>query len=208
MRVREKVKAGIGGPRGDYVIDESIRRACAGEVGEKTLRLVEKPLEVLKSMLEEHFQVTLSHYETPSFLAYGVGDYYRPHRDSRRDGRGDSNTRNRKVSVVVFLNEPSNQEVNGCYGGGELTFFGLLKAPGTEARGLPLAGEKGLLVAFRSDLLHQVTPVTYGERFTMVTWYASPSLDRHQIASPPTRVPKDTTTAIARKHDDALATRY
>jgi predicted 2-oxoglutarate/Fe(II)-dependent dioxygenase YbiX len=28
-----------------------------------------------------------------------------------------------------------------------------------------------MLVAFRSDVLHQVSPVTKGERFTIVSWF-------------------------------------
>ena len=36
--------------------------------------------------------------------------------------------------------------------------------------GLPLVGESGLLVAFDSNLTHAVTPVTHGERYTVVTW--------------------------------------
>jgi predicted 2-oxoglutarate/Fe(II)-dependent dioxygenase YbiX len=34
-----------------------------------------------------------------------------------------------------------------------------------------LAGEQSLLVGFKSDVKHEVTPVTSGERFTLVTWF-------------------------------------
>jgi SM-20-related protein len=36
--------------------------------------------------------------------------------------------------------------------------------------GLPLVGEGGLLVAFESGTTHSVTPITHGERYTVVTW--------------------------------------
>jgi SM-20-related protein len=173
IRSGKASKATVGNDDGVYVVDESARRVSRIDVSEETLALVEAPLGELKPVLEEHFLVALSHYQRPGFLSYGIGDHYVPHRDSRRDEGAHSSSREREVSVVVFLNNPSEQKANGCYGGGELTFFGLMKAPGMEARGLPLAAEKGLLVAFRSDLMHQVTPVTHGERFTMVTWYAS-----------------------------------
>src|SRR5262249_52131467 len=163
------------------VVDESLRRVFATEVSEDTRALVTAPLKALKPSLEEHFDVVLSDYQMPSFLSYRIGDHYVPHSDSLRDNEvhdlagADNKLREREVSVVVFLNNPSEQRADDCYGGGELTFFGLMKAPGMETRGLPLAAKKGLLVAFRSDLIHQVTPVTYGERFTMVTWYARPA---------------------------------
>jgi len=35
--------------------------------------------------------------------------------------------------------------------------------------GLP--GETGLLVAFAAETLHEVSPVTSGERFTIISWF-------------------------------------
>jgi predicted 2-oxoglutarate/Fe(II)-dependent dioxygenase YbiX len=50
-------------------------------------------------------------------------------------------------------------------------------AIGGENVGLPLAGEAGLLIAFPSHLVHSVSPVTAGERYTLVTWFfEDPSL--------------------------------
>ena len=78
---------------------------------------------------------------------------------------------NRRVSLVLFLNgESSAAELNG-YAGGSLTFYGLLKQPPWEKCGFNIQGETGLLVAFASDVYHEVTPVTEGMRFTMVTWF-------------------------------------
>ena len=58
------------------------------------------------------------------------------------------------------------------YAGVTLTFFGLMDDDASEESvGLPLAGEPGLLVAFPPSLIHSVTPVTAGERYTVVTWF-------------------------------------
>jgi hypothetical protein len=48
--------------------------------------------------------------------------------------------------------------------------YGLL-GPASERHGLPIGGEPGMLVAFRSDVLQEVRPVTRGERQTVVSWY-------------------------------------
>ncbi len=37
--------------------------------------------------------------------------------------------------------------------------------------GLPLAGEPGLFIAFPPTLVHEVTPVTAGARYVLVSWY-------------------------------------
>jgi SM-20-related protein len=51
-------------------------------------------------------------------------------------------------------------------------FYGLLEDPRTHGHGLAVEGEPGLLLAFRPDLLHEVTPVLHGDRYTIVTWLA------------------------------------
>jgi len=40
-----------------------------------------------------------------------------------------------------------------------------------ESVGLPLAGETGLLIAFPAHVVHSVSPVTAGERYTVVSWF-------------------------------------
>jgi SM-20-related protein len=78
----------------------------------------------------------------------------------------------RRVSVVVFLNDASGEPAPDSYGGGELTFYGLLgDGPSGSPIGVPLDGKGGELVAFRSGLLHGVGAVTHGERYTIVSWF-------------------------------------
>jgi predicted 2-oxoglutarate/Fe(II)-dependent dioxygenase YbiX len=67
------------------------------------------------------------------------------------------------------LNHPNHGEEP--YQGGDLTFFGLMKTPGAKEYGFPVDMETGLLVAFPSATLHEVSPVTGGKRYTLVTWF-------------------------------------
>jgi len=60
---------------------------------------------------------------------------------------------------------------DGCYGGGALTLYELFDGTGGQKIGLPVDPEPGLLITFVSSLLHSVTPVTHGERCTVVSWY-------------------------------------
>jgi PKHD-type hydroxylase len=66
----------------------------------------------------------------------------------------------RKLSIVLQLSDPSEYE------GGELQI----------ASELPnsIPKKRGLLVAFPSFSLHQVTPVTSGNRQTLVAWASGP----------------------------------
>jgi len=168
----ESVRAPVGQMDGEFMIDESIRKASftyvAPEIAEKAGALFDR----LRPELSAHFRIPLDHHQRLQFLHYLTGGLYAPHRDNRTDRQGAALSRGRKVSVIVFLNGQSGQALDGTFAGGELTFYGLMSAPGMENAGMPLEPETGLLVAFRSDVMHEVNAVTRGERYTLVSWFA------------------------------------
>ena len=150
-------------------VDENYRRTVSAEVPEATRSAVTSRLEKLRPAVESHFQTQLQGCQPPQFLRYGEGDYFRPHAD--HESEGADYVTERQVSAIVFLNSESEDAVPGSYSGGALTFFGLMDDPRGDALGFPLLGEEGLLVAFPADLVHSVSPVTRGERYTVVSWF-------------------------------------
>jgi PKHD-type hydroxylase len=64
---------------------------------------------------------------------------------------------NRKLSFVVQLSDPADYE------GGDLTMY-------TGGNGQVVSKERGLVHFFPSHCLHEVTPVTAGERYSLVGW--------------------------------------
>lgn len=68
---------------------------------------------------------------------------------------------NRKLSVTVQLTDPAD------YDGGDLEFMWREK-PHTAERG------RGMVIAFPSFLLHRVSPVTRGVRWSLVSWISGP----------------------------------
>jgi len=154
----------------DYAVDEDTRRTKLAQVAPETAALVEKRLLDAKPRIEEHFGIELEGVQKIGFLVYGEGDYFRRHVDRGSDDDADF-SRARRVSAVIFLNEEAEDPEPGAYGGGALTFYGLFDNGQAEGIGLPVDPERGLLVAFGSDVIHEVTPVTHGERYTIVTWF-------------------------------------
>lgn len=150
-------------------VDENYRKTAAAQVSDATRTMVKSRFEQLRPTVARHFEVPLSGCQSPQFLRYGEGDHFRPHTD--HEAEGPDYVTERRVSAVVFLNGESEDGEPDSYGGGSLTFFGLLGDPRGDAVGLPLVGEKGLLVAFQADLLHGVSAVTRGNRYTIVCWY-------------------------------------
>jgi SM-20-related protein len=169
-RLRSEMSSASGEQAGideDSRIDETVRKVLRMEPEEAAKLLVMERLLALKPKLEDHFQVSLADCEEPQYLMYNQGSFYLWHTDSgTRLG-----VRERQVSIVIFLNSAAKEPAPDCYGGGSLTFLGILDGPLWENCPLPLEAETGLLVAFRSNLKHEVRPVTFGRRFTIATWY-------------------------------------
>jgi predicted 2-oxoglutarate/Fe(II)-dependent dioxygenase YbiX len=157
-----------GGETDLRLVDESIRSARRAEVSATARGLVGERLGALRPALEAHFGVPLNALRPLQFLVYRKGDYYRPHKDASQD---DPPGTKRRVTAVIFLNGQAGEPGLEEYGGGSLNFYGLIDDPRGRALGFPLAGEAGLLVAFRSETVHEVAPVTHGDRYTVVCWF-------------------------------------
>lgn len=162
----ERCPATIRFNQGNSKVDESIRNVGYVNLPEQYDRIIQDRMRSAIAQIESHLSVNLKGFERPQYLIYGKGSFYSPHRDAIFN-KGTSILRS--ITVVIFLNDEGDSSKS--FQGGRLTFYGLLKEPNWERCGLPLKAEAGTLVAFPSDLVHEVTPVTSGERYTIVTWY-------------------------------------
>jgi len=176
-RVRENVQrassfaARVEGS-GKVALDTERRRSRIAQVDDETADLVAEPLRALTPTLEEHFETTFSGFQDPEFLVYGEGDFFRPHTDSSPLEEAADFRRERRVSTVVILNPTSEEPQPGTYGGGALTFYGLMGGDERAAGvGMAFEAREGSLVAFRSEVVHGVAPVTHGERYSVTTWF-------------------------------------
>ncbi|MDP1569778.1 MAG: 2OG-Fe(II) oxygenase [Vicinamibacterales bacterium] len=148
-------------------VDPDVRRTDEVTALDDTLAPLDRRLDALGPALGRHFGVTLGSAEPLGMLRYGPGSFYRAHRDR---SSGTPGTRERAVSVVLFVN---GRDGDGSYEGGALRFYGLLGEGPLAGVGLDMDPAAGTLVAFRSEVLHEVTPVTSGVRYTLVTWFSA-----------------------------------
>jgi PKHD-type hydroxylase len=97
----------------------------------------------------------------PLFNRYADGGHYGPHIDGAlRPVDGTSRRIRTDLSITVMLSDPAD------YDGGELVIDDLL---GGRAIKLP-AGDA---ILYPANTIHQVTPVTRGERLAAFTWIQS-----------------------------------
>ena len=147
------------------VIHEDVRKTTSLHPSKQTVADVHQRLLSQKSALETHFGLSLTDCEPPQFLRYEKGDFFVRHQDGNTKQLDFDHLRVRRISIVVFLNDYSNEPQANCYGGGLLNFYDDVSAE------FGLRGETGLLVAFAAETTHEVSAVTDGERFTLITWF-------------------------------------
>jgi SM-20-related protein len=157
--------------KGLISVDENVRRTQRAKITEPSLSDLKARMLELKPSLEAHFKLTLKGFYEPHILVYRKGDFFHPHRDTYSDPKDSTEVNSRLVSAIIFLNSESKEIAPDTYGGGSLAFYELLDDPRCKSIGFPVVGKEGLLVSFAADRMHEVTPVTYGERYTIVTWF-------------------------------------
>ncbi len=171
MATAGEVAATVRGADRSYAVDQQSRRTNWAEVSEETSSLVSERLMALRNEVAELFGIEVSGVQPPQFLRYREGDFFAAHQDRGSDRKGAEFAQQREVSTVIFLNDETSEVRRDTYEGGALTLFGLLDSGDDRNVGLPVTGEAGALIGFPSEMLHEVTPITRGERFTVVSWF-------------------------------------
>lgn len=152
--------AGVGGENGDNRVDLDIRNSKVRflHISKDTEWIFQKVTNVVNYINDEFFKFDLTQIETIQFTEYANEDkgFYAAHIDQMY--RSFSR---RKLSVTIQLSDPNSYE------GGELKLYSSSK---------PLVAKKGqgIGIFFPSFLLHEVTPVTSGTRYSLVAWVLGP----------------------------------
>ena len=118
-------------------------------------------VDIIKDINAEHFKFDLTQFEPLQFTSYDSSrqEFYGRHMDCTMGSMHKTATR--KLSITIQLSDGID------YQGGDLLLY-----PGAQATTAPK--RLGQLVCFPSFVLHEVTPVTQGTRYSLVTWVHGP----------------------------------
>jgi predicted 2-oxoglutarate/Fe(II)-dependent dioxygenase YbiX len=156
----------------DGVLDHTTRRTGVASVSASTTAIIEDQLRATQPALEEYFQVQSAGWQRLQFYIYEPGDFFSAHRDKDAvDPVAPDWVKMRQISVSIFLNDQRGGLDGERYEGGALVFYGNRGDQSGAWFRIPLESEEGMFVAFRSDWLHEVRPVTSGRRYCIVTWF-------------------------------------
>lgn len=155
--------------RGRALRDDAVRKTLQIALPPSRAEGLRARFERERPRIQDFFGTALRGVETPRLLTYRRGDYFRLHRDGAKEGGRLAYLGKRKISAVAFL---SGGRTLGAHRGGELILYGMLSGPAALRRvGIEIRARPGWLVAFPSDVAHEVREVTRGLRRTAVTWY-------------------------------------
>lgn len=110
--------------------------------------------ERLKTRLKETFNINgmeVTGFGDFQFTEYKEGEYFDWHTDST-----DTIYRDRFTSIVIQLNDTYNG--------------GILEIKNIKGEIVPIENKIGTLYIFNSRLLHRVTPILNGVRYSLVNW--------------------------------------
>ena len=176
--------ATVYGAHAAGAIDEAVRKTIRLVPSAKTVERITAKLIEARGVIAAHFGIELTKCEEPQLLRYGVGDFFVAHQDGNTGMMLSEREQFRKVSVVIFLNRQSpdcnsddspdhatddSSLTDDSYSGGSLVFTEW--RAGRNRGQYSLSAGPGTLVAFPAETTHEVTPVTAGTRYSIVSWY-------------------------------------
>lgn len=159
--IKADQKAQVGGsPQGEDLA--RIRRSNVSWISNDpdTKWIFERLAHVASSLNSQFYRFDLTGFgEALQLTNYDQSEHgmYGWHQDY-----GGNRSVSRKLSLVLQLTDPSQYE------GGNLQIM-------TGLEPVNARKQRGLIVAFPSYVLHQVTPVTQGSRQSLVAWVSGPS---------------------------------
>ena len=115
--------------------------------------IAEHVFDIVSSINAEFFGVDIQSVQALQHTTYNKGAHYKPHIDVQWETNPESSIFDRKLSVSILLNDPSE------FKGGDLII-----------EGQKIEMRRGSMVVFPSYVPHEVTRVTRGTRTSLVSW--------------------------------------
>lgn len=160
QKAREATQDGQIGSSIGGVVNQDVRRSELNWLAksEETSWVFERLSHVAASLNADYFGFELTGFGE----ALQLTNYHEARQGTYKWHQDFGGGISRKLSLVLQLSDPNDYE------GGELQIL-------TTGQPTSIQKKRGLIVAFPSWTLHQVTPVIKGTRQTLVTWVSGPN---------------------------------
>lgn len=158
----------------DFGVHPESRSGGVAALTTATEGLVQDRLWSVMAQLEERYRCEVSHLSGVTALIYRRGDHFAAHSDGGVEEDAPPEVTRRRVSLVVALNDGAGERPD--FTGGELHFYPSCPPSFEPAPHdfVAVRSEPGLLIAFPSPMVHRVTPVIEGRRYSLALWALAP----------------------------------
>jgi predicted 2-oxoglutarate/Fe(II)-dependent dioxygenase YbiX len=153
---------------GESILDESLRACIDHEFPETFKRPVEASLTQFFDDHRAELDSDADYLYGPYFMSYGEGCFFRAHRDVANHKNDPARLAAHRWSILLYLNGRSPAAGLPTFDGGALVLYET--DPKLRDRRVVMIPEPGLLVLFRSSLMHEVSTVSNGTRYAVAGW--------------------------------------
>jgi hypothetical protein len=156
---------------GESILDQSLRfcfdhhlpDAFKDRIGERMARYFRRH--------REQFASDADYLYGPYFMSYEKGGYFRAHRDVANHKNDPARLAAHRWSLLLYLNGRDAASELPVFDGGALILYET--DPAIRKRRVVIVPEAGMLVLFRSALMHEVAVLHDGTRYAVAGWMAT-----------------------------------
>ncbi|MEU7296200.1 2OG-Fe(II) oxygenase [Streptomyces exfoliatus] len=156
---------------GESILDESLRLCFDHHFPEDFKRRIGARMTSYFVDHRAEFDSEADYLYGPYFMSYEKGSYFRAHRDVANHKDDPPRLAAHRWSLLLYLNGRDGSEALPTFDGGALTVYET--DPGLRDRRVVVVPEPGLLLLFRSSLMHEVAAVRDGTRYAVAGWMSS-----------------------------------
>jgi predicted 2-oxoglutarate/Fe(II)-dependent dioxygenase YbiX len=156
---------------GESILDESLRFCFDHHFSDAFKRIVGDRMAAYFDAHRTEFDSDADYIYGPYFMSYEKGSYFRAHRDVANHKNDPPRLAAHRWSLLLYLNGREPVDDLPIFEGGALIIYE------TEAklvdRRVVIVPQPGMLVFFRSSLMHEVAIVGEGKRYAVAGWMSS-----------------------------------
>ena len=156
---------------GESILDQSLRFCFDHHFPDVFKRSVGDRMADYFAIHRTEFGSDADYIYGPYFMSYEKGSYFRAHRDVANHKNDPPRLAAHRWSLLLYLNGRDPEDDLPIFEGGALIIYET--EPRLRDRRVVIVPRPGMLVLFRSTLMHEVAIVLEGTRYAVAGWMSS-----------------------------------
>jgi predicted 2-oxoglutarate/Fe(II)-dependent dioxygenase YbiX len=158
---------------GESILDQSLRYCFDHHFPDTLKEALSHRMTVYFDEHRTEFDSDADYIYGPYFMSYEKGSYFRAHRDVANHKNDPPRLAAHRWSLLLYLNGREPDAGLPAFDGGALIIYET--EPKLRDRRVVIVPQPGMLVLFRSCLMHEVAIVLEGTRYAIAGWMCSRS---------------------------------